>query len=287
LLARLELEAEVYVNGDFCGAWAVDTSGGRRIPFHLVGRGEAWLHHEGCPVRHVTAGDLVVLPHDSHHVLASSAKKPPARLINADNSEQEGAATWLICGFFDLHNKAAWPLLEAMASVVILELGDLTEIPDARKLIELMISELNREAPGYYAAINHLAYLLFLEVIRQQIAAGHVGEGLLSALFDAKISRALGAIHNQPNKHWTLELLASHATMGRSSFASRFNSLVGMPAMQYLTHWRMQEARHLLKNTDLSVWEIAERCGYESEAAFRKAFKKTLGKTPGDVRRLA
>jgi AraC family transcriptional activator of mtrCDE len=154
-----------------------------------------------------------------------------------------------------------------------------------RGLIDLMVAELNRRAPGFYAVINHLAYLLFVQVLRQQIEQGKVDSGLLAALFDSKISRALSAIHNHPGRRWTLESLASEAAMGRSSFARSFNELTGVPPMQYLTAWRMQEAKTLLTGTTLSLGHIAEHCGYESEAAFRKAFKKTVGSPPGEVRK--
>ena len=285
VLSRLDLKADVYVNGDFCGAWAMDTSGSRRIPFHLVGRGEAWLHLEGEPAQLLSSGDLVLFPRDDRHIIAHSSKAPPLERVNAEMEVVDGPVTQLICGSFEFRNKAAWPLLDSLAPVIVLDLSDMCSTPAARTLINLMVGELNQAAPGYYAAVNHLALLLFVQVIRQQIDAGQVDSGLLAALFDPRISRALGAIHNRPEEHWTLESLAREAAMGRSSFARQFNELTGIPPMQYLAIWRMQEARSLLETTRISVAEIAERCGYESEAAFRKAFRKITGQPPGTVRK--
>ena len=287
VLAGLQLSAEVYVSGDFCGHWAVDTSGSRRVPFHLIGHGNAWLHLDGEPERRLGAGDLLIFPNDKKHIVASSEDPPEPDLVNADFSQNEGLATNLVCGFFEFQNKAAWPLLESLESVIVLELSNLSTLPQVRRLIDLLLAELNARSPGYYASINQLAYLIFIHAIRQQIDAGKVSTGLLAALFDPKISRALSAIHNDPGKPWSLPELAEEAAMGRSSFAKRFHELIGMPAMQYLTYWRMQNASNLLKNTDLSVWRIAELCGYDSEPAFRKAFKKTVGVPPGQVRRQA
>lgn len=285
VLAGLQLSAEVYVSGDFCGQWAVDTSGSRRVPFHLIGRGNAWLHIDGQPERRLGAGDLVIFPNDKQHIISSSDQLPKQQIVNADFSQNEGAATNLVCGFFEFQNKSAWPLLESLDPVIVLELSDLSTLPHVRGLIDLMLVELLNRSPGYYTSINQLAYLVFIHAVRQQIESGKVKTGLLAALFDAKISRALSCIHNMPEQAWNLVSLATEAGMGRSAFAKQFNQLIGMPAMQYLTYWRMQNASELLKNTSLSVWQIAEQSGYESEAAFRKAFKKTVGVPPGQVRR--
>jgi len=285
LLSRLELQAEIYVNGDFCGAWAMDTSGSRRIPFHLIGKGKAWLHVNGKEEQILSQGDLVIFPHDKQHILSNSNSKPPLELINAEAFGGDGPITQMICGFFDFQHKSALPLLDSLPDVIILGLAEQSANPMIRTLIELIVAELGKSEPGQYAVINQLAYLLFIQVIRQQISAGDLKTGLLTALFDFKISRALAAIHNKPSENWTLESLASEAAMGRSSFSQRFNELVGTPAMQYLTAWRMQEAKNLLLSTDKPIVEIAEYCGYESEAAFRKAYKKIVGEPPGSTRR--
>jgi AraC family transcriptional activator of mtrCDE len=285
VLTGLQLNAEIYSEGDFCGAWAVDTSGSRRIPFHLIGRGEAWLHVDDLPIQMLSAGDLVIFPRDTRHIIANSSEPPPAELINAEVLEDQGPMTNMVCGFFEFTNKSAWPLLDSLAPVIVIDLSDRSMSSSIRGLIDLMIAELNKRAPGFHAVIDHLAYLLFVEVLRQQIEQGKVNSGLLAALFDSRISKALSAIHNRPGERWTLESLASEAAMGRSSFAQHFNSLTGIPPMQYLTAWRMQEAKALLQSTKLTMAKISEHCGYDSEAAFRKAFKKTTGIPPGEARK--
>jgi AraC family transcriptional activator of mtrCDE len=284
VLSQLQLTAEVYSEGDFCGAWALDTSGSRRIPFHLIGKGEAWLHIEGQVVRPLSSGDLVLFPRDCKHVIASTGEAPTAALINVEPVSDSGPITNMVCGFFEFKNQAAWPLLNSLPAVIVMDLSDQSVSSTIRSLIDLMIAELTRRAPGYYTVINQLAYLLFIQVLRQQIQLGLVDSGLLAALFDRKISSALGAIHNNPQHAWSLESLAKEAAMGRSSFARHFNDLAGLPPMQYLTAWRMQLAKKLLETTRYSILDIAQRCGYESEAAFRKAFKKNMGVPPGKIR---
>lgn len=285
VLSRLQLKAEIYSDGEYFGAWATDTSGSRRIPFHLIGRGKAWLHMPDREHQMLSSGNLVILPHDNHHVIANSETIPPVELIDAELTEPAGPSTHMICGFFEFQNKAAWPLLNSLPEVIVLDLSERSSGSQLRTLIELLIGELKQAQPGYYSVVNQLAYLMFVQVFRSQIATGKLQAGLLAALFDEKISKALAKIHCQPEKNWNLESLAREAAMGRSSFSQRFNQLVGTPVMQYLTAWRMREARLLLQTTSLSAMDIAERCGYESEPAFRKAYKKVIGETPGTSRK--
>lgn len=285
VLSRLQLKAEIYSNGEYFGAWATDTSGSRRIPFHLIGRGKAWLHMPGRENQMLSSGDLLVLPHDNHHVIANSDTMPLDELIDAEMTETSGPLTHMICGFFEFQNKAAWPLLNSLPEVIVIDLSDQSAGIQLRTLIELLIGELKLAQPGYYSVVNQLAYLMFVQVFRSQIATGKLQTGLLAALFDEKISKALAKIHCQPEKNWSLESLAKEAAMGRSSFSQRFNELVGTPVMQYLTAWRMREAKQLLQTTRLTAGDIAERCGYESEPAFRKAYKKVIGETPGASRK--
>ncbi|WP_185964484.1 AraC family transcriptional regulator [Aliikangiella marina] len=285
VLSKLELTAEVYANGDYCGAWGIDTSGSRKIPFHLIGRGRAWLHLPNDQVTPLSTGDLVIFPRDIEHVISDSEAPPAPTIINQGANTSEGDSTNVVCGFFEFTNKAAWPLLDSLPELVHLDLAQQANNSAIRLLIDLMIRELQNKQQGYYAVINQLSYLLFIEIIRQQIKQGHIESGLLVAMFDNKLSNALSLIHNHPKQQWTLESLAKASAMGRSSFASRFHTLIGMPAMQYLSHWRMQQAMQLLSNGDQSMYDIAEQVGYHSEVAFRKAFKKITGMTPGAVRR--
>lgn len=283
LLTKLNLKAEVYVNGDFCGTWAVDTGGSKRIPFHLIGSGNAWLHFEDEVPQCLTTHDLVLFPHDSHHVISNSQERPAAEVVNAPMTN-DGDLTNMICGFFEFRNPAMFPVLDALPQAVVLksdagETGERIEF-----LIGLILRELKNARPGFYAAIDQMAFLIFVEVIRQQIESGAMAEGLLTALFDPRLGKALNAIHQQPEAPWTLESLANEALMSRSAFADAFSKAVGLTPMKYLTQWRMTEARRLLETSHLSVAQIAEKSGYESEAAFRKAYRNTLGETPGAAR---
>ncbi|MFY8351154.1 cupin domain-containing protein [Pseudoalteromonas sp. SSM20] len=284
LLKRLSLNAEVYVNGDFCGTWAVDTSGSRRIPFHLIGRGEAWLHM-GDEKHKLETRDLVIFPKDHQHIISNNDNKPSAELVNAPMSN-DGDTTNMVCGFFEFKNAMVNPLLDALPDVIHLPAKDANG-NTSLKLIDLMILELQHARAGCYTVVDQLAYLLFIEVLRGQVASGELNSGLLLALFDARIGKALNAIHQAPENAWNLEQLAGIAAMSRSNFADKFTKMVGSSPVKYLVIWRMLIARKLLITTDMSIADIAEKSGYDSEAAFRKAFKQNQGEAPGAVRNSA
>lgn len=283
LLTKLSLRAEVYVDGNFCGTWAVNTAGSKRIPFHLIGEGSAWLHQEGEQTTHLSQRDLVIFPHDSHHIISNSQHKPSPEIVNQPMSN-DGDTTHMICGFFEFENPAFFPILDALPQTMVLKSDEVSKDDRLTFLIVQILKELSDKRPGFYRVIDQLAFLLFIEALRNQLEQGTLGEGLLTALFDTKLGKVLNAIHQQPEFAWTLESLAEKALMSRSSLSDAFRQHLGESPMRYLTKWRMNEAKRMLKTTQLSVAQIADKSGYESEAAFRKAYKNTLGEPPGTVR---
>jgi transcriptional regulator GlxA family with amidase domain len=146
------------------------------------------------------------------------------------------------------------------------------------------MSEAAKQAPGCDAAINQLAYVVFIHIIREQLARGLI-KGPLQAMADPRLGPILNKIHAEPGKIESVEALAEMALMSRSAFAAHFSSAVGLTPHRYLMHWRMQLAIKLLQQTDRSMAHIAEKCGYRSEVAFRKAFKANIGEPPGRFRR--
>ncbi|HSH42917.1 MAG TPA: AraC family transcriptional regulator, partial [Arenicellales bacterium] len=148
-----------------------------------------------------------------------------------------------------------------------------------------MAREARHLKPGGETVITHLADILIIQAIRAWLEkAPQTGSGWLVALRDRHIGRALSAMHRNPEQPWTIQRLAGEAGMSRSAFSARFTELVGEPAMRYLTRWRMQMARLELKNSAEPMIMLAERLGYQSEAAFSRAFKRVFGVPPGSVR---
>lgn len=285
ILQKLRLQAEVYVHADFCGSWRVDTSGSRKVPFHLVEHGCSWLHLPGESPRLLTAGDLVVFPHDQEHQLCSQEQLPAEATLNdIPKYNPDLPSTTLACGSFEFASRNIWPLLDGLPAVIVLDLADTDRYGQTHALMQLMISELQQRGSGCKAVVDQLAAALFIHVLRSQFETG-LSQGILAALLDPKVGKALTLMHQHPELEWSVEQLAQNVGMSRSLFSERFRTLAGKTPMRYLAEWRMQEARELLINSDRSIGAIAEACGYQSEVAFRKAFRTITGQTPGAVRR--
>ncbi|MEM7432660.1 MAG: AraC family transcriptional regulator [Pseudomonadota bacterium] len=285
ILRKMRLTAEIYARPDYCGSWGVDTSGHRKMAFHLIERGNAWLHMEDLDPIPMISGELVLFPKDAPHTLAHSADSPRTALINQPPpAKLDGPVTSLLCGFFEFQSPSAWALLDGLPDVVTLNLRDASNSPGTAALLQLVVAELAADRPGTQAVIDELAYVLFVHVLRSQMDAGLTG-GLLCALADPKIGPALNQLHSDLAASWTVDKLAEAANMSRSAFAKQFHDLVGVAPMRYVTQWRITAAREMIKTTDLSIADIAYRVGYQSEAAFRKAFRRVVRETPGKVRR--
>lgn len=290
ILSSLGLKVEVYAHGQVCGQWAINTSGSKRMPFHLVAYGRAWLHQGDQPPVLLSSGDLVLFPRDSEHVITSEAERPDHSLIDATqavdacdiDSSQE--VTTLICGAFEFSSKGAWPLLDALPESLVVDWSQQSQTGQLRRLIELLILELQQREAGCLAAINHIAHLIFIDLLRSQIQQG-LNSGLLAAFADPYIGKALNLIHNALETPWTIESLALEVGMSRSVFAGLFKEKTGMTPIRYLTDWRMHEAKAQLSNTQKSIVDIAESLGYSSEAAFRKAFKAATQYSPAQYRK--
>lgn len=287
-LKTFNLSAHVFLHANFCGSWAVDTSGEKKSTFHMIARGTAWLHLPGdktpIPLR---SGDVVVFPNDAAHTISNS-ENPPApeqpRNQPAD-PDTEGPVTSLICGYF-LFERHHWnPLLNALPDVMVIKSEESANTALMDDIIRNIIYETETEGAGSDVIIDKLSEVLFIHVIRTHMQHQQTGSGFIAALADPQISLALSTFHAMPGKHWSVESLANTANMSRSAFADRFHKLVNMTPMAYVTCWRMQIAHQLLAQQKLAVIHVAEQSGYQSEASFAKVFKKHFGYGPGKVRR--
>ena len=284
LLRRIELRAKVFMRAEFCGRWAVDTSGLLRAPFHLITRGTGWLHSAGEEPRQLTGGELVIFPRDAHHTISHSDLPPdPADTNKPPPDVLTGPVTGLLCGYFEFDQLAAAPLLNALPSVIVMDLRDTAGHRDTGALIQLWINECAADTLGVDFAIDQLAYVVFVHMLREQIASGAL-HGPLAALTDRRLGPVLHHIHVDPGADHNVDKLAGEAGMSRSSFAQHFKDKTGFTPAQYVILWRMQQATKLLRSGDLSIARIAEEVGYSSEVAFRKAYRAHVGTPPGRVR---
>ena len=142
ILGKLGMKVEIFMQADLCGLWAMDTSGQRKVPFHLVEQGTGWLHTESEPPRMLGSGDFVVFPHDTPHCISSGPERPPPEIVNQVPENPTGRITSLLCGFFVFDNRNAWPLLDSLPNAIVLDLKQGGRHHSVFPLVQLMISEL-------------------------------------------------------------------------------------------------------------------------------------------------
>lgn len=281
VLSAYQLRAGVYANPRLCGVWQMGTSGHRRAAFHVVGEGRCWLHLRDAPSQALDGGDLVVFPHDAWHMLSATPTLDGDENRLPDGGD--GPFTTLVCGYFEFLAGDKNPILDALPEVIVVR-GS-SGSPHLGVIGRLLLEEADTADPGSRTVLDKLADTLFVMVVRHYINQATDRQGVLAALADTRLRRALAAMHREPARAWTLESLAQVAGMSRAGFAQRFADLVGSTPIEYLTRWRMTQAELLLRNPQVSVAGAAERVGYETEAAFRKAFKRIHGIGPGALRR--
>ena len=202
-LRRVNFRAEVFFRAEYCGRWAVDTSGSNHVPFHLVSQGEGWLHGEGLSPQPLLPGQMVFFPHDHSHILSATSERPQPEAVNQPPTTIEGPATRLVCGYFILDRLLAGPLLAGLPSTMVLDLADAPR-SSARELVHLLMHESAQTRPGGDVAVDRLAELVFIEAIRTQWEAGQLA-GIFSALGDPRLGSVLAAIHRNPGASHNLE----------------------------------------------------------------------------------
>lgn len=289
ILGTFRLDVDIINNAQYCGDWAIDTSGSRYVSFHIVTHGQCYVSSDCMQeTQALGTGDLVLFPHDNSHTMTSQRKCSVQINAQSPKAFKEGLQSdgvGLLCGYFRFTHPANNPLLDVLPNVLIKRQADLSASCPIANLLLLIQSESLNQQPGYQAALNRLTESLFVLLVREYFDGADKQQGLAAALSDGRIKNVLDALHDRPEQRWTLDDMASVAAMSRSAFAALFKSLLNESAMEYLTRWRMQNAWLWLQEEGETVFAVAQRCGYDTEAAFAKAFKRVIGMGPGAARK--
>jgi AraC-like DNA-binding protein len=288
---------------------------GSVTPFHVVVEGSCWVTLGKLPAIRIEAGDVIVFPRGDQHVMASDPALTPVPIkdIYSQPSVDQiailrygggGECARFICGFLHADHQFD-PLLKSLPALMCVRprVGSLTLETLDRGGQRIQTIERRQEAewwlasvrylteesaapgPGNRAVLARLAESLFVEVLRWQLRyASQAHGGWLAGLDDPQVGRVLCVLHALPDRQWTVDELAREAAMSRAALAKRFVELVGQSPIHYLAGWRMHLARHLLRESTLGIGEIAGRVGYESEAAFNRAFRRLVGSPPATWR---
>ena len=275
ILRAMRVEGSVYFCDQLQAPWRKDFTGTTTAAFHMIRRGECWAR-VGDDVSYLGPGDLIFLAPGIDHVLTSHAP---------DGDQASPAArTLLLCGYCSFTADTFSPLADIFPQQTIIRAEELDHHVWLKAMLDQLSSEYLAQGPGSELVVNKLTEVVLIELVRLNFCREQ-DNPFLRALNDDYVSNALTLIHAHPQKPWTLELLAGEVALSRAAFAKRFKSLVGQSMYQYLTSVRMQRASELLTTTQLPVYEVASRSGYESELAFKRVFKKHTDKTPNQFRR--
>lgn len=320
LLSTVRLRGAVFYYVSFRAEWASEAPPAREIAeavmpgaehvmeYHMVAKGSAWAAISGLQPIKLAAGDIIMFPHGDAHVISSAPHMRPER-YDADwvfatrnvpkpipISYHHGvvhpgstmpiadADTVLVCGFLGCDLRPFNPLVAALPRML--------HLPAARAgswithVIDQAALESAEPRPGGHAVLKRLSEMMFVDTARRYLdSLPEDATGWLAGLRDRYVGRALALLHERPEHAWTIDELGREVGLSRSSLHERFVQYLGQPPIQYLANWRIQLGSRLLRETRRTVATIAVEVGYESEAAFSRAFKRLVGAPPAAWRR--
>ena len=314
VLRVVRLGGAVYLNGEFTAPWCVigQTNGAlcagylprseRVVSFHLITEGNCWARLAADPnsAIQVNAGELLVVPQGETHIMGSAPDLTPVSFGPLLASQLEtapgevmklshgggGTRTRTVCGFLACNETLSNPILSALPRIFKIDMRNDPRSAWLESSLQFAAAEAAEWRAGSAIVLARLSELLFVEAVRRCIDALPADQkGWLAGVRDRFVGRALSMLHAQPAHAWTVDELARKVGLSRSALAQRFTDLLGQPPMQYLARWRLQVAAQELLIGSKSLAAIAEQVGYDSEAAFNRAFKREFGMPPAGWRK--
>jgi AraC-like DNA-binding protein len=266
------------------------------IEFHHISTGRAFVRvgEETMPLE---AGDVVMMPHGDPHQMGNGAggkaidgkQALPAMIsgkVHLAAFGGGGEETGLVCGYLACDKELLKPVLAGLPRVLRVNLRSDKSGEWFENTLRHAVEQAAASAPGSAVFLAHLAEALFADVLRRYLVSLPENRtGWLAGAGDPAVGRALGALHRRPAHDWTLETLSREVGVSRSVLNERFTRYLGVPPMSYLTDWRLELGAEALRSGSHSVQSIALEVGYESEAAFNRAFKRRFEKPPARYRR--
>jgi AraC-like DNA-binding protein len=308
-LSTVHLSGAVFFNAEMSAPWGFASCGAHKVAhqlapnaegmviFHLVTEGKAVVRVEGEADVHVEAGDLVVLVHGDPHEFSNGnpttlyeGNDIVTRYLAGDLSLTRfgggGEITRFVCGFFACERRGGHQALVGLPRIMKVNLRGDESGAWLEGSIRHLVAEATSGKPGGMVLMSRMAEALFVEALRRHIAVlPDERTGWLAGARDPIVGAALVALHHEPARRWTVPELAAEVGASRSVLSERFQRFIGDSPMGYLARWRMQLASRLLKSDRRSILQVAMDVGYESEAAFNRAFKREFGQPPAHWRR--
>ncbi len=310
ILSGVKLNGAVFFNAEFSNPWGFASNGGERVAsvfhlggthlilFHLVVQGGASVELENGQKLDLAPGDVVILPHGIPHLISSDngARRPYPDYGIVDKIKAHdlsplcagggGEVTRFVCGYTTCDPYLSRPILNGLPNVFKVNIRTDSSGQWLENSILHLVEEAASGAVGSEAMLAKLSEALFVDILRRYVAAlPEQQTGWLAGTRDPIVGKSLGLLHSRVAHPWTIADLADSVGISRSALVERFTRFVSEPPMAYLTRWRLQLAARSLERTSRGVAEIAADVGYESEAAFNRAFKREFGAPPATWRR--
>ena len=310
VLKVVRLNGAVFYNAEFSAPWSVRSpqslalapyvrcDGGHVVIYHLVTDGAAWARLEDSQQRvQLAAGDIVIFPHGDPHVMGHGSSVEPidngkhletlfSQGLNVMRMGGGGEQTKFVCGYLACDTQLKDLLLGSLPPILKVNIRSDPSGAWLENSIRFSVAHAASSAAGGEAVLAKLSEALFIETLRRYIATMPEDQtGWLAGARDAEVGRALALLHRNPAQPWTIASLAERVGVSRSVLAERFRFYLDEPPIAYLTRWRLQLGARMLKSTSQGVAQIAAQAGYESEAAFNRAFKRHFGVPPARFRR--
>ena len=309
VLRVVRLKGGVFLHAEFTAPWCIFSQVTREdcgsllegaehlVLYHYVVEGRLNAQIPNGKSVEIEAGEVVIFPHNHGHLLGSHLDLPPVPSKQVVGVSPEGGLwvirhggggeqTRVVCGFLGCDRLEGNPLADALPPLLRFDARQGSAAAWMKSSLEFAAHEIATRRAGSETVLAKLSELLFVEAL-QRYVEGLPDEqtGWLAGLKDPFVSRALSLLHGRVAQEWTVNDLGREVGLSRSALADRFTRLIGEPPMRYLARWRIQVAAHELRNSDTPLARIAEQVGYESEAAFNRAFKRNFGVPPATWRK--
>lgn len=295
----LDLKGVLYFRTDFSPPWSVE------VPdlvdaarFHLVVQGNCHVTLPSGDVVSLGPGDLILIPRGQSHILSHEIthQAPSLETVLADlgydgngvliaGNGSEQASTKMVCGHLTFRRGADHPILHTLPDYIYTTAGDRAREPLLDEMLRLISRRIFVEDLGSAASLTRMSEIVFIELVRAGIGRDQKLSTMVSAFRDKYIGQALELIHKRTSEPWTVETIAREIGMSRSRFSDRFSNLLEVSPMAYLSEWRLQKALTLLEDWRCSIQQVSNQVGYQSPAAFTRAFSKRFGESPRQYQR--
>jgi AraC-like DNA-binding protein len=309
VLKAVKLDGAVFYNAEYSAPWCSRSPASSTVApylspesrhviiYHLLTEGRGYAYIEGDERRiSLDAGDIVIFPHGDPHIMGNG---PPVKPVDNERELQRilsqgmkvsrmgggGEITKYICGYMACDPQLSRVFLGGLPQLFKVNIRNDNSGQWLENSIRYSVGNADASAPGGEAVLAKLSEVLFVETLRRYIALlPEEQTGWLAGVRDPEVGKALAFLHRDPARPWTIASLANEVGISRSVLADRFRRYISQTPIGYLTRWRLQLGARMLKSTSNSVVQIASEVGYESEAAFNRAFKREFGLPPARFR---